>query len=227
MLIIMILYDLRLFPAQFCYIIVYIWKIESCVQIAEKRMSSQSQSYITTDGQSASLSWYQASIWGPRPYFRYCHIVADLLMWGALSDERTRLPCKIAVALASAVILGSEPRGTHDHILLSQIRDSPNLEGQVPVFISPRNKVAQLYPQALGQTHVSVRVTLRLAIGPLILTTSNFIFQVNTFGYSPYAISSLTRGWISRLQLLLVLAIAVILRPESSGTRDHILLSQI
>jgi hypothetical protein len=27
---------------------------------------------------------------------------------------------------------------------------SPNLEGQVPVFISPRNRMAQLYPQALG-----------------------------------------------------------------------------
>jgi hypothetical protein len=27
---------------------------------------------------------------------------------------------------------------------------SPNLEGQVPVFISPRNRVAQLYPRALG-----------------------------------------------------------------------------
>jgi hypothetical protein len=30
------------------------------------------------------------------------------------------------------------------------IRDSPNLEDQVPVFISPRNRVAQLYPRALG-----------------------------------------------------------------------------
>jgi hypothetical protein len=29
-------------------------------------------------------------------------------------------------------------------------RDSPNLEGQVPVFISPRKRVAQLYPRALG-----------------------------------------------------------------------------
>jgi hypothetical protein len=38
----------------------------------------------------------------------------------------------------------------HDHILLSQIRDSPNLEGQVPVFISPRNRVVQLYLQGLG-----------------------------------------------------------------------------
>jgi hypothetical protein len=46
------------------------------------------------------------------------------------------------LALASAVILVSESRETHHHILLSQIRNSPNLEGQVPVFISTRNKVA-------------------------------------------------------------------------------------
>jgi hypothetical protein len=50
------------------------------------------------------------------------------------------------LALANAVILRSKSCGTHDHILLSQIRDSPNLEGQVPV----RNRVAGLYPQALG-----------------------------------------------------------------------------
>jgi hypothetical protein len=30
------------------------------------------------------------------------------------------------------------------------IWDSPNLEGQVPVFISPRNRAAQFYPRALG-----------------------------------------------------------------------------
>jgi hypothetical protein len=52
--------------------------------------------------------------------------------------------------LASAAIPGSESCGTHDHILVSQNRDSPNLDGQVPLFISPRNRVAQLYPQALG-----------------------------------------------------------------------------
>jgi hypothetical protein len=52
-------------------------------------------------------------------------------------------------------ILGSEPRGTHDRILLSQIRDSPNLEGQVPVFISPRIRVAQLYPQSLASLFVA------------------------------------------------------------------------
>jgi hypothetical protein len=42
-----------------------------------------------------------------------------------------------------------------NHILQSQIRDSPNLEDQVPLFISPRNKVGRLYPQALGSFFVA------------------------------------------------------------------------
>jgi hypothetical protein len=62
---------------------------------------------------------------------------------------------QLLLAFASALILGSESRGTHDHILLSQIRDSPNLEGQVPVFIIPRNMVAQVYLQALGSLFVA------------------------------------------------------------------------
>jgi hypothetical protein len=65
------------------------------------------------------------------------------------------------------------------------------------------------------------------ATSPLRLTTSNFIFQLNTCGYSPYVTSSLTKGCVCRLQLLPVLASAVILRSESRGTHDHILLSQI
>jgi hypothetical protein len=31
----------------------------------------------------------------------------------------------------------------------------PNLQGQVPIFINPRNRVAQLYPQALGSLFVA------------------------------------------------------------------------
>jgi hypothetical protein len=50
---------------------------------------------------------------------------------------------------------------------------------------------------------------------------------MNICGYSPYVISSLTRGLVCCLQLLLVLASALILRSESRGTHDHILLSQI
>jgi hypothetical protein len=76
------------------------------------------------------------------------------------------------LVLASAVILVSESRATHDYILLSQNRDSPNLEGEVPVLISPGI------------------------------------------------------GWVCCLQLVLVLASAVILVSESRATHDYILLSQ-
>jgi hypothetical protein len=44
--------------------------------------------------------------------------------------------------------------------------------------------------------------------------------------YHPYIISSLTRGRVYRLKLLLALASAVIFGSESRGTCDHILLSQ-
>jgi hypothetical protein len=83
---------------------------------------------------------------------------------------------------------------------------------------------------------VRVRVTLRLAVyrhqfvlatNPLRHTTRILIFQPNTCSYSPYVTSSLTRGWVCCLQLLLVLACAVILRSESRESHDHILLSQI
>jgi hypothetical protein len=53
------------------------------------------------------------------------------------------------------------------------------------------------------------------------------LFQLNTCGHSPYITSSLMRGWVCRLQLLLALASAFILRSQTSRTHDHILLSQI
>jgi hypothetical protein len=56
-----------------------------------------------------------------------------------------------------------------------------------------------------------------LATSPFRLMKSNFIFQLNTCGYSPYVTSSVTREWVCRLQLLLVLASVVVLRYESRG----------
>jgi hypothetical protein len=52
---------------------------------------------------------------------------------------------KLLLALASTFILRSESRGTHEHILLSQIHDSSNLKGQVP-----QEQGGQLCPRALG-----------------------------------------------------------------------------
>jgi hypothetical protein len=60
------------------------------------------------------------------------------------------------------------------------------------------------------------------ATNPSRPTTSNFIFQLNICGYSPYVTSSLMRGCVYCLQLLLVLVSAVILRSESRGARDYI-----
>jgi hypothetical protein len=77
--------------------------------------STRSQSYLTTRGQSASLSWCQAPIWGPRPDFYYCQL---RICWcGAPSLTRGRVCClQLLLSLASAVILGSESRGIHYHI---------------------------------------------------------------------------------------------------------------
>jgi hypothetical protein len=85
----------------------------------------ESESYVTTDGQLARLSWNEAPIWGLRPDFYYCWTVAGLLC-GALSLTRGRdCHLQLLLSLTSAVILGSESHGNHNHILLSQIRDFP------------------------------------------------------------------------------------------------------
>jgi hypothetical protein len=49
------------------------------------------ESHVTTDGQSATLSWNTAPIWGLGPDSYYYQTVARLSMWGALSDEGTDL----------------------------------------------------------------------------------------------------------------------------------------
>jgi hypothetical protein len=64
-----------------------------------------------------------------------------------------------------------------------------------------------------------------LATRPLRLTST--FFHLNTWLHSSYVTSSLTRGLVCRLQMLLALASTVILRSDSRGTRDRILLSQI
>jgi hypothetical protein len=54
-------------------------------------LQSQSQSHITTDGHSVSKSWCRALIWGSWPDIFYCLTFTVLILWVALSDERTGL----------------------------------------------------------------------------------------------------------------------------------------
>jgi hypothetical protein len=65
-----------------------------------------------------------------------------------------------------------------------------------------------------------------LAPSPLRLT-ARYFFQFYTYDCSPYVTSSLARGWVCRLQLLLALATSIILRSESRRTHGHILRFQI
>jgi hypothetical protein len=60
---------------------------------------------------------------------------------------------QLLLGLARAVTLGTNSRRTQT-IFYCLIWHSPNLEGQVPVFMSPRNRVAQLYPP--GTDYISV-----------------------------------------------------------------------
>jgi hypothetical protein len=53
-----------------------------------------------------------------------------------------------------------------------------------------------------------------LAPSPLI-PNDQYFFQMSAYGYSPYITFPLTGGWVCRLQLLLALATAVILRSPA------------
>jgi hypothetical protein len=81
------------------------------------KLTVESESYVTTDGQSASLSWYKAPIWGLRPDFfsvRNTEYVWQLRSWfrGTPSLTRGRVCLLyVPVALASAVFLGRSPLG--------------------------------------------------------------------------------------------------------------------
>jgi hypothetical protein len=182
MFILMILYDFCLLPAQFRYIIVYIRKVESPVQMLDRcapwkifngaRMTllrgrcnfkSNSQLKNVKVQITLRLAVYRQSVClGDKPLETQRQNFSFQLYTCGHSPHVTcsltrAWVCRLQLllALASAVILRSESRGTHGHILLSHIRDSPKLEGQVLEFISPRNRVAQLYPQALGSLFVA------------------------------------------------------------------------
>jgi hypothetical protein len=83
-----------------CRLLILSWAGFFCSQLGSVRLCSElcsvllysvfspvlsfaeSESYVTTDSQSASLSWNKASICGLWPDFYYCQTVAGLSMWG-------------------------------------------------------------------------------------------------------------------------------------------------
>jgi hypothetical protein len=91
------------------------------------------------DWQSVSMSWYRAPLWDLRPdiYLRSCIYLAPSLTRGRVCN----LLCNHSIV---RVAQNSKPYFTVSS------ETPPILEGKVPVFITPRNRVAQLYARALG-----------------------------------------------------------------------------
>jgi hypothetical protein len=91
-----------------------------------------------------------------KPMRRFLFSVWQLRVSWCRAPSLTRgwvcnLHVQLLLGLARSVTLGSKSRRTRDYIL----RDSPNLECQVPVFISPRKTMAQLYFRALDSFSVN------------------------------------------------------------------------
>jgi hypothetical protein len=100
----------------------------------------ESESYVTTDGQSASLSWNKPPIWGLRPDINYCLIITVLFLWGALSDERTGLSFVYATGprqCSPSCVCGplvSRPYFTVSHLRLPFSSPPTNRRVTVEVF---------------------------------------------------------------------------------------------
>jgi hypothetical protein len=127
---------------------------------------SLSLSYVTTDGQSASLSWNKAPIWGLRPDLYYCQTVEGFLMWGVLSDERTSLSFTIAAGARQhsnswvRVPWDSRPYFTLSDSRLPSSSPPTTRRAAVEVFEpAPTRETVYL------TLRVRVRVTLRLTVG--------------------------------------------------------------
>jgi hypothetical protein len=136
---------------------------DSQVTVAQGPLTpNESQSCVMTDGQSARMSWCQAlsgthdQICNTVRHFRICWCRAPSLTRGWACS------LQLLLFITSTVILGSESRRTYDYILLSQIWDSPNLEGQVAVFIYLRNRNRNSHTSMCWMSH-----WLACLIGPL------------------------------------------------------------
>jgi hypothetical protein len=89
----------------------------------------ESEPYVMTDGQSASLSWNEAPVWGLRPdhYYRteygICLTVKFMIPWETLSDERTGLSYTIAAGPSQhSHSLVRAPLDSQSYFTLSELR---------------------------------------------------------------------------------------------------------
>jgi hypothetical protein len=134
--------------------------------VTGQSIKSQSQSYITTDSQSASLSWSQAPIWDTRPIFLLLSLIIfrqlQICWCGAPSLTRSRVcSFQFLLVIASTALLRSESHGTHEHILLSLFLRLPHPGGPGSCIYFPQEQGSPVIPPGIGwvihqsQSHVT------------------------------------------------------------------------
>jgi hypothetical protein len=139
----------------------------------------RSWSSVATDSQSASLSWCRAPIWNSWPDSSFLSDSCRLLDVGQplwREDGPVIYSYNFFRALPEQSLSGPSSAELTT-IFYCLIWDSSNLEGQVRIFISPRNRVAQLYPRALGSLFVASYDSLGYGGGILTRLHTGFIFE--------------------------------------------------
>jgi hypothetical protein len=79
---------------------------------------TQCEPYVRTDGQSATLSWNKAPIWGLRPESYNCQTVSGLLMYGALPDGRTGLLLRLLLVSSAQSFSACLPNGFTNQVVV-------------------------------------------------------------------------------------------------------------
>jgi hypothetical protein len=165
---------------------------------------SQSQSYFTTGGLPPISSSRRRAPWDsrPEPFFLSQLNTCGLSTYITSSVMRGGVcHLQLLLVLASACcVLGSESRGTRDHILLSQIRDFPFLSppttrrATVEVF-DPTSTWEDCQRQSYFTTGGLPPVSLSWLQDPWDPRPEIISPQLNPCDVSPYVTSSLTRRW--------------------------------
>jgi hypothetical protein len=100
--------------------------------------------------------------------------------YGAPSPTRGQA-CSLQLlsGLASAVIVGSDSRRTHEHIFCFKFETLPNWRTKFPyLYVYPRNRVAHLYSQTLlkSKSHYD-----RRSVGQSVLMSGTHLGHTNNF----------------------------------------------